>query len=99
MGVNPARRCTVLRSAESMKTDLIELARICLVHARASKAPKVAAALLRMAKEYQRRAALVPDGSDPAQRHRAPISDCSAAPPARPRIVGRDQVRRVSHAR
>jgi hypothetical protein len=42
-----------------MERDLTELARICLQHARNAKARKVAAALLRMAKDYQRRAALL----------------------------------------
>jgi len=40
-----------------MEHDLIELARICIDHARTARAPKVAAALLRMAKDYERRAA------------------------------------------
>ena len=39
------------------KSDLVELARICLRQARATKDAKLTAVLRRMAKEYQRRAA------------------------------------------
>jgi hypothetical protein len=39
------------------KIDLIELARICLKQARATKDAKLTTVLRRMAKEYQRRAA------------------------------------------
>ena len=41
------------------KSDLIELARICLKQARLTKKRVVTAALRRMAKEYERRAALL----------------------------------------
>jgi len=40
-----------------IKSDLIELARICLEQARLTKSANVMAALRRMAKEYRRRAA------------------------------------------
>jgi hypothetical protein len=43
------------------KSDLIELARICLKQARLTKKRVVTAALRRMAKEYQRRAAQLDD--------------------------------------
>jgi hypothetical protein len=39
------------------KSDLVELARICLKQARVAKSAVATAALRRMAKEYQRRAA------------------------------------------
>jgi hypothetical protein len=39
-----------------MERDLTELASICLKHAQTAQEPKVTAALLRMAKDYQRRA-------------------------------------------
>jgi hypothetical protein len=58
------------------KNDLIELARICLKHARATSVRRAAAALKRMAKDYQRRAGLL--GTDPspqgnrARRRRPP---------------------------
>jgi hypothetical protein len=39
-----------------MLNDLVELARICVKHSRASPHPEVAAELMRMAKEYQCRA-------------------------------------------
>jgi hypothetical protein len=39
-----------------MEDDLNELARICLEQARVAPAPKVAAELRRMAKDYRRRA-------------------------------------------
>ncbi len=64
------------------KNDLIELARICLKHARATSVQRAAAALKRMARDYQRRAGLL--GKDPssqgnrARRRRSPIAnDCS----------------------
>ncbi len=41
----------------AMLKDLVELARICVKHSRASPHPEVAAKLMRMAKEYQCRAA------------------------------------------
>ena len=50
-----------------MEHDLTESARICLKHARAS-GPKAAAVLLRMAKQYQRRAALLRNGNLPRKR-------------------------------
>ena len=60
-----------------MEHDLTELARICLKHAKkhakAAKAPKLAATLRRMAKEYQRRAACLGEGNKQrrsAQRRR-----------------------------
>jgi hypothetical protein len=40
-----------------MLNDLVELARICVKQSRASPHPEVAAELMRMAKEYQCRAA------------------------------------------
>ena len=46
----------------SMESDLSDLVRICRVHAQAAQAPKVAAALLRLAKHYQRRAAQLSEG-------------------------------------
>ena len=45
-----------------MEDDLLELARICLEQARIAQAPNVAAKLRRMAKDYQRRAALAHGG-------------------------------------
>ena len=45
--------------------DLVELAKICIVQARASTAHDVAAELRRMAKEYQRRAAQMEGGKLP----------------------------------
>ncbi len=39
-----------------MPNDLVELARICVKHSRASPHPEVATKLMRMAKEYQCRA-------------------------------------------
>jgi hypothetical protein len=42
---------------DAMPNDLVELARICVKHSRASPYPEVAARLMRMAKEYQGRAA------------------------------------------
>jgi len=56
-----------------MEHDLIELARICVEHAKAAKAPKVAAALLRLAKDYQRRVARLRGEKErrrSARRHR-----------------------------
>ena len=51
-----------------MEHDLTELVRICLKHAKkhakAAKAPKLAATLRRMAKEYQRRAACLREGNE-----------------------------------
>ncbi|HYS44221.1 MAG TPA: hypothetical protein VEM32_09615 [Geobacteraceae bacterium] len=41
----------------AMLKDLVELARICVKQSRASPRPEVAAELMRMAKEYQCRAA------------------------------------------
>jgi hypothetical protein len=58
------------------KSDLIELARMCVKQARLTKGATVIAALRRMAKEYRRRA---------AQLDRAPSRFASAAlaePPA-----------------
>jgi hypothetical protein len=55
--------------AEGMKDDLTELARICLEHAKAAQTPKAAAALRRMAKDYERRAAPSGEGKAP----KAPI--------------------------
>jgi hypothetical protein len=40
-----------------MPNDLVELARICATHSQASPHPDVAVQLMRMAKEYQSRAA------------------------------------------
>jgi hypothetical protein len=40
-----------------MPNDLVELARICATHSRASPHPDIAVQLMRMAKEYQCRAA------------------------------------------
>jgi hypothetical protein len=55
--------------AEHMEEDdLTELARICLKHAKAAKTPKLARALLQMAKEYQRRAAQLRSGHPPPRR-------------------------------
>jgi hypothetical protein len=51
-----------------MEDDLTELARICLEHARTSQVPKLSAQLLRMAKDYQRRAALLHDDIRPHVR-------------------------------
>ena len=45
--------------------DLIELAKICARQARASSNPQVAQELLRLAKEYQRRAADLEGGKLP----------------------------------
>jgi hypothetical protein len=56
-----------------MKNDLIQLAQICLEHARRAKAPEVTAALTRMAREYQRRAQRFHAG-DGVKRPRAPVS-------------------------
>jgi hypothetical protein len=53
-----------------MEDDLMALARICLEHASASKAPIVAAQLLRMAKDYQRRAARLRGDKEEAERRR-----------------------------
>jgi len=44
------------RKGMSMPNDLVELARICVKHSRASPHPKIAAQLMRMAKDYQCRA-------------------------------------------
>ena len=52
------------------ESDLTELARICLKHAEAAKTRKLAAALLRMAKEYQRRAGQLRSGDRPSGRSR-----------------------------
>jgi hypothetical protein len=52
-----------------MEDDLNELARICLEHARATRTRKTAAALRRMAKDYQHRAAQSGKGNAPT-RHR-----------------------------
>src|SRR5437763_9920491 len=82
-----------------MEDDLIELARICLEHARASQAPKVAAALLRMAKDYERRAAQLRERTRSAPRKwRSSSTGARSAAPARgPRRAGRDQTHRVAH--
>ena len=56
--------------AEGMKDDLTELARICLEHAKAAQTPKAAAALRRMAKDYERRAAPSGKGKAPSPNHR-----------------------------
>jgi hypothetical protein len=53
-----------------MEHDLTELARICLKHAKAAKAPKLAAALLGMAKEYQRRATRLHEGKEQRRSER-----------------------------
>ena len=53
-----------------MEDDLTELARICLEHARTSQAPKVTVQLLRMAKDYQRRAARLRGDKEQAERRR-----------------------------
>jgi hypothetical protein len=45
--------------------DLVELARICVEHARAAKNFEAAAALKRIAKEYQQRAAELNGGELP----------------------------------
>jgi hypothetical protein len=50
--------------------DLTELARICLKHAKMANTPKLATALQRMAKEYQRRAAQLRSGNSPSRRRR-----------------------------
>jgi multidrug resistance efflux pump len=75
------------------KDDLIELARICFKHALTTPTRRAAAALKRMAKEYQRRAALLQEGKDArtnrsrARRNRRAAagdydySGTSAAPP------------------
>jgi hypothetical protein len=52
------------------ESDLAELARICLKHAEAAKTRKLAAPLLRMAKEYQHRAAQLRSGNSPSRRSR-----------------------------
>ena len=77
-----------------MEDDLVELARICLAHARIAQAPRAAAALRRMAKEYQRRAALLRSDNGPrlrvnapGTRYRAPISGRSEILAGRPRTV------------
>ena len=72
---------TRIGGAERMEHDLAELARICRKRAQVAPAPKVAAALLRLAKHYQRRAALLHGGKQPPQRWRSRIT---ATPPARP---------------
>ena len=61
-----------------MEDDLVELARICLAHARITPAPRAAAALRRMAKEYQRRAALLRDDNGTRLRVKAPGTRCRA---------------------
>jgi hypothetical protein len=48
-----------------MEDDLTELARICLEHANAAQTPKAAAALRRMARDYQRRAGSSGNGKAP----------------------------------
>jgi hypothetical protein len=45
--------------------DLVELARICINQARAATTPAAAAEFIRLAKEYQRRAAGMNDGEFP----------------------------------
>jgi pyruvate kinase len=79
-----------------MEDDLVELARICLAHARITQAPRAAAALRRMAKEYQRRAALLRGDNGPrlrvnasGTRCRTPISGRSGILAGRPRTVAR----------
>ena len=59
----------MVSTAECMEDDLTELARICLKHAKVARTRKTAAALMRMAKDYQRRAALL-HGSNAPTRHR-----------------------------
>ena len=83
-----------------MEDDLIELARICVEHARASQTPKVAAALLRMAKDYERRAARLHERNRSAPRRwRSSLSSpCSPAPARGPCQSGRDQGRPTAHA-
>jgi hypothetical protein len=56
MCITPGSR--TLRYSEN-GVALLELARICLEQARITQAPNVAAELRRMAKDYQRRAALL----------------------------------------
>jgi len=53
-----------------MEHDLTELARICLKQAQTAQVPKVTIALLRMAKDYQRRAARLRGDNEQAERRR-----------------------------
>ena len=53
-----------------MEYDLTELARICLKHAQTAQVPKVTIALLRMAKDYQRRAARLRGDKEQVERRR-----------------------------
>ena len=97
-------RWSIRLGRERMEDDLVELARICLAHARITQAPRAAAALRRMAKEYQRRAALLRGGngprlasSAPRKRCRAPISGRSGILAGRPRTAAPHHARRSLH--
>ena len=77
------------------KNDLIELARICLKHARATSVRRAAAALKRMARDYQRRAGLL--GRDTSPHRTGPDRDGAALP--RPMIAPDFQERLAASCR